>query len=91
MWSYLISKTGYNLVEVLLFMSFILNRDYEKYVLATRNITQIYLKPHVIYRWIYFCGFDGGWIKKCKIDGSNQQNIITDNIDQPQGIALGIL
>jgi hypothetical protein len=72
-------------------MFFILNGDYKKYVLVTRNITQIYFKPHVIYRWIYFSGSNSGWIKKCKFDGSNQQNIITDNIESPEGILLGIL
>jgi hypothetical protein len=28
---------------------------------------------------------------KCKLDGSNQQSIITDNISNPYGISLGII
>jgi hypothetical protein len=89
MWSYLLNQTCYNLVGVLLFISFILNRDYQKYVLVARNITQIYFKPHVIYRWIYFGVHTG--IRKCKFDGSNQQNIITDSTGYIEGISLGIL
>ena len=43
-------------------------------------------------KWIYmyFYGSNSGLIKKCKFDGSNQQNIITDNIEHPQCIALDL-
>jgi hypothetical protein len=71
-------------------MYFLLNRNYKKCVLVARNIS-LYLKLHVICRWIYFSEVFESRIRKSTFDGSNLQNIITDDIQFPQGIALGIL
>jgi hypothetical protein len=51
--------------------------------------TQIKKKLLVICSWIYVSGL--GRIRKCKFDGSNLQDIITNNIIIPYGISLGIV